>query len=89
MKKYPEQVVLKLQLAQKCIEQAIAISQKYPLSLLVIEQSQKAQILLEEANGLMAGDHLENCIAVLIRKGQMNKAEIEIKRLGKYNLPKL
>lgn len=89
MKKYPGQVVLKLRLAQKYLEQAIATCQKDPLSLTVIEQSQKAQALLNEANDLMAGNHLDDCIANLIRKGQMNKAEIEVKRLSKYNLPKI
>jgi hypothetical protein len=89
MKNCTEQTVSKLKLAQKYIERAIAILQKDSLSLSIIEQSKKAQVLLEEANGLLAKDHSENCIADLIRKGIMDEAEIEIKRLSKYNLLKI
>lgn len=86
MRDCTEQAVLKLKLAQKYLEHAIKIFQKDPLSLTVIEQSQKAQALLNEANDLMSRDHLEDCISGLIKKGQMEEAQTEIKRLSKYSL---
>lgn len=78
-------VLLKLKQAQYHLQQATNIFQSDPLNLEVMKKSQQTQNLLKEACDLIAKNHLDHCVAVLIKKGEIGNAAKEIKRLHKYN----
>lgn len=85
MGKSNQLVLSKLRQAQHCLQKVINIFQSGSSSLEVIKQSQRTQGLLKEANSLMAKDHLNICVADFIKKGKIENATKEIKRLHRYN----
>lgn len=78
-------ILLKFKQAQYRLQQAISIFQSNPTNLEVMKQSQQTQDLLKEACDLIAENHLNHCVAVLIKNGEVERATKEIKRLHKYN----
>lgn len=78
-------VLIKLKQAQHCLQQVISTFQSDPISFEVMKQSQRTQNLLKEVCNLIAKNHLDHCVAVLIKKGEIENATKEIKRLHKYN----
>ncbi|MCL5070919.1 MAG: hypothetical protein M1308_08500, partial [Actinobacteria bacterium] len=67
-------ILLKLKQAQHCLQQVINIFQSDPINLEVMKRSQRTQDLLKEVCDLIASNHLNHCVAVLIKKGEIENA---------------
>lgn len=79
-------VLLKLKQAQYRLQQIINIFQQGDQSNLeAIKQSQRVQCLLNEVCNLVAKNHVNHCVADLMKKGEIGNATEEIKRLHKYS----
>lgn len=84
MQKSNQLVLSKLRQAQYYLQQTINVFQDNSSSLEVIKQSKLVQDLLRKADNLIAKEHLENCVADLIKKGEVENVTKEIRRLNRY-----
>ncbi|OGH11792.1 MAG: hypothetical protein A2857_04860 [Candidatus Levybacteria bacterium RIFCSPHIGHO2_01_FULL_36_15] len=85
MQDYRKQVLLKIKFAQSHVQQAIIMFQEDTCNLKAVQKSRKAQDVLKETGRLIFCHHLNACVVDLIKKGQIDNAGIEIKRLYRYN----
>lgn len=78
-----ERILHRLKIAQGHLKKVIEMVENNDYCIDVIHQSQAVQAALKEADSLTLENHLKTCAAEAIKKGQQEKAVLEIMNVFK------